>query len=196
MAQVGYFRTSTNDQSIDSQRTALGENLDREFIDAGVSGAVQAHLRPAFAELLNYVRQGDTVHVYAVDRLGRDALDVQSTVRMLLSNGVSVNVHGLGVIGSGTGELILAVLAQVADMERHRIRERCESGRATARASMAASGKTHRGKVSLGRPVAQDRKLVAAWRQENVASISATAKHFGISIPTVKRYCASLGSAV
>lgn len=128
--------------------------------------------------------------VYAVDRLGRDALDIQSTVRDLLLNGVTVEVHGLGQIGRGTGELILAVLAQVADMERARIRERCESGRHAARVSLAATGKTHRGKTSLGRPKAGSSEEVATWRRANGASITQTAKHFGISEPTVKRYCA------
>jgi putative DNA-invertase from lambdoid prophage Rac len=148
--------------------------------------------RPAFAELLSYVREGDVLCVYAVDRLGRDALDVQSTVRMLLGKGVSVEVRGLGQIGKGAGELILAVLAQVADMERQRIKERCDSGREVARASLIATGKTHRGKTSLGRPKARSISDVVKWRMENSASIKATAVNFGISEPTVKRYCASV----
>lgn len=44
--------------------------------------------------LAQYVREGDTVFVYAVDRLGRDALDVQATVRALLDKGVSVSRSG------------------------------------------------------------------------------------------------------
>ena len=190
MSRIAYLRSSTSDQSVESQRAALGANFDKEFTDEGVSGAVMAADRPAFAELLSYVRQGDTVHVYAVDRLGRDALDVQSTVRKLLDKGVTVEVCGLGQIGKGAGELILAVLAQVADMERQRIKDRCENGRAVARASLLATGVTHRGKVSLGRPKAKSVSEVVKWRTDNSASISATAKHFGISEPTVKRYCA------
>lgn len=133
---------------------------------------------------------GFTVLVYAVDRLGRDALDVQSTVRALLEKGVSVHVHGLGLIGRGVGELILAVLAQVADMERQRIRERCETGRNVARAALAETGKTHKGKASLGRPFAESAEKVKSWRDENSASIAKTAERFGLSISTVKRYCA------
>lgn len=139
--------------------------------------------------MLNFVREGDTVFVYAVDRLGRDAIDVQQTVRTLIDKGVSVHVHGLGVIAKGVGELILAVLAQVASMERARIVERCEAGRAVARASLAASGKTHRGKLGLGRPTVNDAEAVRVWRKENAASIAVTAKHFNISSSTVKRYC-------
>ncbi len=168
----------------------MGGGFDREFTDEGVSGASLAASRPGFSQLLTYVRDGDTLCVYAVDRLGRDALDIQSTVRNLLLNGVTVDVHGLGLIGRGTGELVLAVLAQIADMERARIRERCESGREAARSSLAATGKTHRGKSSLGRPKAAAADVVASWRQANGASIKKTAQHFGISEPSVKRYCA------
>jgi putative DNA-invertase from lambdoid prophage Rac len=191
MSRVAYLRCSTNDQTVEAQRAELGGTFDREFIDQGVSGAVAAKDRPAFSELLNWVREGDSVHVSAVDRLGRDALDVQSTVRALISKGVTVDVHGLGPIGRGVGELILAVLAQVADMERSRIRERCETGRRAARASLVATGKTHRGKVSLGRPRAHSASEVVAWRTANAASIRVTAEHFSISEATAKRYCAA-----
>lgn len=190
MSRIAYFRVSTTDQSIEAQRHALGGGFDCEFKDEGVSGATLAAQRPDFAKLLQYVREGDTLHVYAVDRLGRDALDVQSTVRELLRRGVAVEVHGLGRIAQGVGELILAVLAQVADMERQRIAERTAAGRDKARESLAATGRTHRGKESLGRPLAANPKAVAAWRKEQGASISATAEHFGLSVATVKRYCA------
>ena len=191
MTRIAYFRVSTGDQSVEAQRQALGGTFDHEFSDEGVSGSVLAANRPGFAALLGYVREGDTVSVYAVDRLGRDALDVQSTVRDLLEKGVTVDVHGLGPIGRGVGELILAVLAQVADMERQRIKERCDAGRVAARASIEATGRTHRGKESLGRPRAADGPAVAVWRRDNQASIRDTAAQFGLSAATVKRYCAA-----
>lgn len=203
MSRTAYLRVSTGDQSIEAQRQALGGPFDREFQDAGVSGAVLAKDRPGFAALLDWVREGDTIHVYAIDRLGRDALDVQATVRLLLDKGVSVDVRGLGVIGRGVGELIVAVLAQIADMERKRIAERCESGRAAARAALEATGRTHKGKASLGRPVGRrDGKAdvspseVAAWRRANKASISQTAQHFDIGKSTVARYCAEVPSGL
>lgn len=191
MHRIAYYRVSTGDQSIESQRLALGGDFDQEFSDEGVSGGTLAAKRPGFADLLGKVRTGDTVHVYAVDRLGRDALDVQATVRLLIDKGVTVDVHGLGPIGRGVGELILAVLAQVADMERQRIKERTQAGRAAARAALEATGRTHRGKESLGRPMAQDAAAVIAWRKDNAASITQTARHFGLSPATVKRYSAA-----
>jgi putative DNA-invertase from lambdoid prophage Rac len=180
MSRLIYLRCSTGDQSVEAQRHALGGTFDREFADVGVSGAVKAEDRPGFAELLKYIREGDTLFVYSIDRLGRDAIDVQAMVRRLLDMGVTLDVRGLGVIGRGVGELIVAVLAQMAAMERQRIVERCESGRAAARVSLAATGKTHRGK---------DAAEVAAWRKANNASIRETGLQFGISKATVTRYC-------
>lgn len=189
--RFAYFRVSTGDQSIDAQRVAMGGSFDREYSDEGISGATRAAQRPGFAKLLEQVRAGDSVHVYAVDRLGRDALDVQATVRDLIERGVTVDVHGLGPIGRGVGELILAVLAQVAEMERRRIAERTAAGRDAARKALAETGLTHRGKTGLGRPFAHDAAVVATWRRENRASIAVTAKHFRMSEATVKRYCAA-----
>lgn len=198
MSRISYYRVSTGDQSIEAQRQALGGTFDREFQDVGISGAVKAEERPGFAQLLQYIREGDTLYVYAIDRLGRDALDVQSVVRHLMDKGVTLDVRGLGVIGRGVGELIVAVLAQMADMERQRIAERCQSGREAARTALAATGRTHKGKESLGRPTGRragkedvEPGAVARWRRENKASIAATAEYFKIGKATVTRYCSA-----
>ena len=191
MSHIAYYRVSTDGQSIEAQRHALGSKFDKEFSDEGVSGAVRAVERPGFAAALAYLREGDTLCVAALDRLGRDALDVQAVVRQLLNDGVTLDVQGLGPIGRGVGELIVAVLAQMADMERSRIKERCDAGRDAARAALALTGRTHRGKHGLGRPMAANAEEVASWRRANRASIRQTMAHFGISKATVARYCSS-----
>lgn len=185
--RLAYYRVSTNGQSIEAQRAELGGNFDREFQDVGVSGAVLARQRPGMAELLDYARSGDTVCVYAVDRLGRDSIDVQSTVRSLLDRGVLLHVHGIGPIAGEAGKLVLALLAQIAEMERARIAERTQAGRKLANETLVKTGKTHRGKESMGRPFAHQPAEIVAWRTANQASISQTAEHFGISLATVKR---------
>jgi putative DNA-invertase from lambdoid prophage Rac len=200
--RLAYLRVSTSEQSTDSQIHALGGGFDDHYQDQGVSGAVLAADRPGFAKMVAFIdaylssqkrkAKPDTVeiHVTAVDRLGRDAIDVQTTVRDLMAKGVSVHILGLGVIAQGAGELILAVLAQVAQMERNRTNARAEAGRAAARESLALTGLTHRGKKGLGRQVKADPATVAKWRTDNSASQSATAAHWGLSLATVKRYCA------
>lgn len=194
MSRIAYYRVSTGDQSIEAQRQALGGAFDREFEDVGVSGATLAQERPGFSQLLSYVREGDTLCLYALDRLGRDALDVQATVRKLLDLGVTLDVRGIGIVGRGAGEIVVAVLAQIADLERQRIKERCDAGREAAREALKTTGKTHRGKASLGRPVAANAQEVAEWRKVNRASIRETSAHFGISKATVTRYCSEVGA--
>ena len=189
MACIAYYRTSTSEQSIESQRTTLGGPFDEEFKDEGVSGGTLAASRPNFSKLLSYIRSGDTLYVYAVDRLGRDAIDVQTTVRDLLAKGVSVHIHGLGPIGTGAGELILAVLAQVASMEKARINERTGAGRVTAQEHLKLYGLTHKGKHSMGRPLEGKPDEVRSWKLANMASLSQTAKQFNLSLSTIKRYC-------
>lgn len=195
MTRIAYYRVSAADQSIEAQRHDLGGNFDKEFIDHDVSGMIIAKDRPGFAQFLAYVREGDELHVGAVDRLGRDALDIQATVRLLIDRGVTVQIFGIGTVGRGVGEIIVAVLAQVADMERRRIVQRCESGRAAARVSLATTGKTHHGKSSLGRQKSADPVEVAKWRKDQQASVTDTMAKFGLSRATVNRYCAAQAKA-
>ena len=192
MSQVAYFRVSTSDQSIASQRSALLKALDltkfdKEFSDVGISGATLANSRKGFGELKAYLREGDTLCVYSIDRLGRDAIDIQTVIRDLLQAGINVHVVGLGLLTQGAGEIVVAVLAQVAQLERTRINERTAAGRKLAKETLVKTGKTHRGKESLGRPKEIDYKAVTKWRVANAASIASTACHFGISTASVKR---------
>lgn len=66
----------------------------------------------------------------------------------------------------------------------------CAEGREIAKRMIAETGKTQYGKTSMGRPAKVDPAEVKAWREANNASITETAKHFGISSATVKRACA------
>ena len=199
MNHVAYFRVSTIDQSIESQRASLlaasgVTQFDKEFIDQGVSGATLAASRKGFSELKAYLRKGDTLYVYSIDRLGRDAIDIQMVVRDFLEAGIKVYIVGLGVLDAMAGQIVIAVLAQVASLERTKINERTTAGRKIAKETFQRTGKTHKGKLSLGRPKSFNPKQVVEWRAANQASISATAAHWGISTASVKR--AASASAV
>jgi putative DNA-invertase from lambdoid prophage Rac len=80
---------------------------------------------------------------------------------------------------------------RIVSLKRQRIKERCDAGRDAARASLLSTGKTHKGKVSLGRPKAADAAELARWRKENSATIPQTMTRFGISKATVARYCSA-----
>lgn len=182
MAVIGYVRVSTGEQSVEAQRHSIEQThkVEEWFVDEGVSGAVKAIDRPGFAELFKFVRKGDTLIVPAVDRLGRDTIDVLSTVEALCGKGVSVISLREGFdLSTPIGKAMLTMLAAVAELERSNIKARQMAGIARAR----AEGK------ALGREKTIDDALVARWRKENGASIQVTAAQFGISSASVKRAC-------
>lgn len=100
--------------------------------------------RPQFGKMLNQIRDGETLVVTKLDRLGRDAQDVGVTIKMLAARGIEVVVLQLGKLDltSAAGKLMLTMLAAVAEMERDLLVERTQSRLERAKAQ---------GKV-LGRP--------------------------------------------
>ena len=182
MSTIGYIRVSTGDQSVEAQRHSIGQlhNVEEWFADEGVSGIVRAVDRPGFSELLKYARKGDTLIVGAVDRLGRDTLDVLATVEALQAKGVAIISLREGFdLSTPIGKAMLTMLAAVAELERSNLKARQMAGIQRAK----AEGK------ALGREKAIDDVSVARWRKDNGASIASTATHFGISTASVKRAC-------
>lgn len=133
--------------------------------------------------MLRLARQLQTVQA-RLDRNRRKDQPIFAGVRshptqLLLEMDVTIDVRSIRIIGKGVGELIVAVLAQIADMERQRIVKRCASGREAAKASLATTGRTHRGKVSLGRPKAANAHEVASWRPRGNRAAAWTSGCFG-----------------
>ncbi|MBV5331759.1 recombinase family protein, partial [bacterium] len=127
----GYGRVSTDTQSTDNQRMELaqaGYQIPDEFwfSDHGVSGKTCATQRPEFSNLMTRIRSGETLVVSKLDRLGRDAVDVMQTIRLLGDRNVKVVVLQLGStdLTSAAGKLLLTMLAAVAEMERDLLVER------------------------------------------------------------------------
>ncbi|MGL5409624.1 MAG: recombinase family protein [Shewanella sp.] len=182
MAVIGYLRVSTGEQSIGAQRHSIEQThkVETWFADEGVSGVVKALQRPGFAELFKFIRKGDTLIVPAVDRLGRNTIDVLNTVEALQGKGVSIISLREGFdLSTPIGKAMLTMLAAVAELERSNIKLRQMAGITKAK----AEGK------ALGREKTIDDAAVAIWRKENSASIKLTAEHFGISLASVKRAC-------
>jgi len=180
MATFGYGRVSTNQQATENQRLELeqaGYKIEPGFwfADEGVSGKVAANQRPAFKKMLGQIRKGETLVVSKLDRLGRDAIDVLQTVRLLGDRGIKVIVHQLGTtdLTSSAGKLLLSMLAAVAEMERDLLVERTQAGLARAK----AEGKT------LGRPskTTPEQREEIRRRLGVGESVSATARLYGVS---------------
>ena len=178
MAVFGYGRVSTAYQDTMNQRLELqqaGLLIDYWFSDAGVSGKTRAAQRPEFSRLLNQIRDGETLVVSKLDRLGRDAIDVLQTVRMLAGRSIQVIVLQLGKVdlASVAGKLLLTMLVAVAEMERDLLIERTQAGLLRAR----SQGKR------LGRPFKTTEQQRCEIRTALTAgkSVSELARQFNVS---------------
>lgn len=137
--KIGYIRVSTQEQaehglSVEAQRQHLTEaGCSRVFIDAGVSGRQTS--RPEFDRMLDTLRDGDTVVVWKLDRLGRDAIHLQQTARALKDQHVgfeSITEPFLNTGASGV-EFMFGLFALMAQMESDKISERTKMGLEEAR---------------------------------------------------------------
>ena len=181
MATIIYSRVSTKDQSVDAQELALLETyqVDKSFSDTGVSGAINALERKGFKACYEYLREGDTLVVAAVDRLGRNTIDILNTVEALKAKGVSVISKREGFdLSTPIGKAMLTMLSAVAELERSNIKARQLAGIERARSEGLHLGRKHK----------HDPEVIKAWRHKHKASLQDTAKHFNISKATVCNY--------
>jgi len=181
-----YARVSTAGQTVENQLLEIeraGYEADTAYTDI-VSGKVLASERPEFGKLLDTIartRKPKRLIVTKLDRLGRDAVDIMSTVRALSETECAVNVLQLGGLdlASPAGKLVMSTLAAVAEMERDLLVERTNAGLARAR----RDGKR------LGRPRVATDESATQIRQKLSAgtSVSQIAREHGISRATVIR---------
>jgi len=177
---VGYVRVSTIDQA--TARQLDGLSLDRVFEDK-VSGKNVD--RPALQEMLKFVRQGDTVVVHSLDRLGRNLDDLRALVYGMTEKGVTVKFVKESLTfdpgdSNPMNKMLLSVMGAFAEFERSIIRERQREGIAIARKKNTYKGRV---KVLDAEKVAAMKALVAAGM--NKAKV---ARQFGISRPTLYAY--------
>ncbi len=174
-----YARVSTVTQLTENQREQIkqaGYSIEkRRYVEETISGSVPALQRPGFVSLLDRLEEGDTLVVTKLDRLGRDAVDVQQTVKHFKARGVRLVVLQLGNLDltSSAGKLMVGVLAAIADFERDLIIERTQVGLARAK----TEGKR------LGRPTKTTEKERQAIASALLAgrTVSEVARQYGIS---------------
>lgn len=176
-----YCRVSTVGQTTENQIQeikAAGFDLQAQrVIEEVVSGSTSASERTGFAKLLDRMEAGDVLVVTKLDRLGRNAIDVQQTVQMLEGKGIRVHCLALGGVDltSPAGKMTMGVLAAVAQFERDLLIERTQAGLERAK----GEGK------KLGRPAFDTAKVQEL--KANGLSQSEVAKQLEISLSTVKR---------
>lgn len=180
-----YCRVSTPDQTTENQRLEIEASgfaiQQHRVIDECISGAVIASARPAFMRLIDKLESGDVLVVTKLDRLGRNAMDVRSTVERLAENHIRVHCLALGGIDltSPAGKMTMQVIAAVAEFERDLLIERTQSGISRARAQG----------TRFGRPpsLTEEKRAFVVRRLSDGVSVSLIAREVGASRQTVMR---------
>ncbi|WP_392341098.1 recombinase family protein [uncultured Shewanella sp.] len=176
MSHIAYIRVSTIEQNTDRQ-TFQGFQIDKIFEEKTSASNIK---RPILNECVNYLREGDTLHIHSLDRVCRSgAGDAVKLVEQLNAKGVGVVFHkeGMSFNGSMTAAQkgVLSILASVAEMERGLIKERQAEGIAAAK----AKGK-HMGRPSAKVTKDQIEELLAQGK-----TVKAVAEELNIGISTI-----------
>ncbi len=179
MASVGYVRVSTTDQTTDLQVDALNSiGCERIFSDE-ISGSTTS--RPGLQDALNYLRPGDSLCVWKLDRLGRSLKHLIEVVNDLDSKGIGFrSVTEQIDTSTNGGKLIFHVFGALAEFERGIIRERVNAGLVAARS---------RGRVG-GRPTVVSDSKASAIKVLSAQGLTSAeiCKSIGISRATYFRH--------
>jgi DNA invertase Pin-like site-specific DNA recombinase len=184
-ALLGYARVSTGHQSLDAQADALtsaGVDPYRIYSDK-LTGTSTREQRTGLAAVLDYARLGDTIVVVGIDRLGRNAAEVMTTIRDLGERGIVLRSLREGIDSSNaTGRMVAGVLASLAELELELGRER----RAASRAARKARD------MPIGRPKKLDAGKTALARRmrDSGEPVPLIADQLSVSRATLYRYLA------
>lgn len=140
MAVVGYARVSTADQNLDLQLDALKQAGASPIYEEHCSGGSAE--RPELHQCIRALRQGDTLAVWRLDRLGRNLRDLIQIVSDLEAKGVAFRSLRESIDTAGpAGKLVFHLFASLAEFERELLRERTNSGLVAARARGRKGGR-------------------------------------------------------
>jgi DNA invertase Pin-like site-specific DNA recombinase len=175
MAKVGYRRVSSIEQNFDRQSL---DGCDKVF-EEKASGADKDRI--ALNEMIDWVREGDNVVVWSIDRLARDLRDLQDTITKLIDKGVGISFLSEGLTFSANkddafAKLQLHLMGAFAEFERSIIRKRQAEGIAKAK---------QKG-VYKGRKATIDYKQVYDMKQQGIGA-SEIARKLGIGRASVYR---------
>lgn len=179
MAHIAYIRVSSIQQNTERQLADTGITFDKTFTEKESGKSTEG--REAFRAMMDYVREGDTIHVHEISRLARNTADLLATVETLNKRGVRIQFHKEGITtgdNSPAGNFMLSTLAGVAQMEREMMLQRQREGYEAAKAAGRIVGRGN-GKAT---PRAEIVAALAAG-----GSVRQVAKDWGVSTNTVSR---------
>lgn len=187
---VGYARVSTQDQTPQLQLDALSAAGCEKIFEEKASGAKRD--RPELAAALDYMREGDTLVVWKLDRLARSTKQLIETIEMLEGRGVGFRslTENMDTTTSG-GMLVFHIFAALAEFERSVIRERTMAGLKAARAQGRVGGRPRSLKdddIAAARALLADPSITTRQVAERLGvSVSTLYKHLPAARATVTR---------
>jgi DNA invertase Pin-like site-specific DNA recombinase len=177
---IGYARVSTQDQNLDLQRDALKKAGCVKIITDEASGSLAD--RPGLIKLKDTLREGDTLVVWRLDRLGRSLKNLIEFIYDLKDKKIGFkSLHETIDTTTSAGQLTFHIFGALAEFERNLIKERSKAGLDAARA---------RGRLG-GRPKRLDidkRQLVIEMYKERKRTVKDICQIVGISKPTLYKY--------
>lgn len=185
---IGYARVSTQDQDPALQLDALTRTGCEKIFTEKASGAQRD--RPELIAALNYLRAGDTLVVWKLDRLARSLRQLIDTIEMLDAKGIGFRslTEAIDTTTPG-GKLIFHIFGALAEFERSIIRERTNAGLASARA---------RGRLG-GRPPAWNNEDIIAAKallRDPAITVNQAARRLGVAPATLYRHIPGGRSAI
>ncbi len=176
---IGYARVSTQDQNLDLQIDALTKAGCKKIFHDKISGSRAE--RPGLAEALAMLREGDTLVVWKLDRLGRSVKHLVDLVGELAKQGIQFKSLTDAIdTGTPSGRFFFHVMASLAEMERELTVERTRSGLEVARQLGRTGG---RKRQMTDSKIKSAKKLLA-----NGIPPKDVAKNLGVSVPTLYRW--------
>jgi DNA invertase Pin-like site-specific DNA recombinase len=180
---IGYARVSKNEQNLSLQHDALLKAgcLDKNIYTDKITGTKAQ--RPGLEQVLSHLRQGDTLIVWRLDRLGRSLKHLIETVTSLQEQNIAFQSITENInTSTATGQLVFHIFGSLAEFERNVIRERTIAGLEAARARGRLGGRPEI--KGSGTKVVMAKKLYA----DKTTSINDICKTLGISRATLYRY--------
>ncbi len=176
---IGYARVSTQDQNLDLQQQALHDAGCARILEDKISG--MRGERPGLAQALDALREGDTLVVWKLDRLGRSVKGLVDLVDGLQRRGVQFRSLTDAIdTGTPSGRFFFHVMASLAQMERELVAERTRAGLLAARKAGRIGGRKR--KMTPAKIAAARKLLETGTPSKDVAN------SLGVSVPTLYRW--------
>ena len=165
MGKIGYIRVSTEHQET-ARQEAIMKQYQVERVFAEKMSGKNAN-RPELKAMLDYVREGDTLYIESISRLGRSTRDLLNIIDVLQRKGVTL-VSSKENIDTNTpqGRFVLSIFAALSDLEREQTLQRQREGIAIAK----SQGK-YKGRQSIAIDWAKFGQLYEQWKSGNITAV-------------------------